>query len=582
MEKTSLDLYPEIIKMWRSVTLCCVFSILLLSFASSQTPLDTSETDRKNQKVEAYLFTLFKDTLPGCAVGIVQKGRIIYAKGFGIADMDHSISITPHTLFNVASISKQFTAMSIALLADSGLISLKDPVSKFIPELPAFHQSITIEQLVYHTSGLRDYTELIEWSDQRIEHIHTDSSILALVRRQKALNYEPGEKHAYSNTGYFLMGVIVQRVTGLSLAQYQKQTIFDPLKMQETVLYDNRNSIMRNRASGYYIGDDGNFQRRASLWDRVGDGGLLTSVTDLAKWDQNFYKPLVGNHAIIQRAMTPGKLNNGASFEYGYGLEPSKYRGLNLVYHGGGIRGFRSQMFRFPDQETSFICLCNNQAVSPTVIVQKLADIYLSDHFKVDTNQRTIAGYTPEIIQLPQSALRQYEGLFSHEEQAIVRRTRVMNDTLWYERSESNRTALLPYQKDRFFMAGSSEVVSVSFSRNAAGKIDRFSLVIGERKPIKYHLVQVPLTMREASISYQGFYYSDELETGYHLLNEGGKIVVTKKDQSRIYLTPLYRDVFTDHDGLLKFEFLRNKQKEITGISLSSERARGVLFKKQR
>ena len=318
------------------------------------------------KKVDDLFAAWDKGDAPGCALAVIDGGRVVYSRGYGMAHLEHGVRITPDTVFNVASESKQFTAASIALLARQGGLSLDDGVRKYVPELPAYAEPITLRHLVYHTSGLRDYTDLIELSDDRIENVHTDVDILNLIGRQKGLNFKPGERFLYSNSGYILLGIVVARISGKSLREFEEEFIFRPLGMRHSLLYDDRTMIVKDRAVGYAPAEGGGYKARASLWDRVGDGGMLTTVGDLALWDQNFYAPKVGDPALITLLTTPGLLAGGERVPYAFGLEPARYRGLPVFMHGGGIRGFRAQTYRFPEQRFSVVCLCNNGRISPT------------------------------------------------------------------------------------------------------------------------------------------------------------------------------------------------------------------------
>jgi len=399
-----------------------VLLVVLLSALGPTIVAQELSTDL-SQKVDQLFAKYDKQDSPGCSVGIIRDGRVIYKRGYGMANLDFNIPNSAVTVFNVASMGKQFTAASIVLLAQQRKLSLDDDIRKYIPEMPDYSTPITIRQLAYHTSGIRDYTDLIELSADRIENIHTDEDILRILARQKKLNFKPGERHLYSNSGYVLLGVIVERVTAKSLRDFESESIFQPLGMKNTLLYDDRTMIVKNRASGYVPQGGSGYQMRASLWDRVGDGGVLTTVEDLFLWNQNFYTPKVGNRELVSLMTTPGTLTNGEQIAYTFGLEPARYKGLPVIMHGGSIRGFRAQMYRFPEQRFSVVCLCNNGGISPTSMIEKIADIYLADHFKAnEPSGKEIPRVAPKTIQLSESELARFAGVFANPSGEFGRR----------------------------------------------------------------------------------------------------------------------------------------------------------------
>ena len=266
----------------------------------------------------------------------MKDGRIIYKHGYGMADLDHNVTITPSTVFHVASMSKQFTAASIVLLAQEGKLSLDDDVRKYIPELPDFGSLITIGNLIHHTSGLRDQWDLLELAGWRYSlDLITDEDVMSVVARQKELNFKPGEKYVYCNTGYTLLATIVKRVSGMSFREFTTQNIFEPLGMMNTHFRDDHAEIVKNNAYGYEPEKTGTFRLSNTNFDTVGATSLHTTVEDLALWDENFYHPRVGGASFLEQMLQRGKLNNGENQDYAFGLVVGKYKGLATVDHAG-------------------------------------------------------------------------------------------------------------------------------------------------------------------------------------------------------------------------------------------------------
>ena len=300
---------------------------------------------------------------PGCAVGVSRDGRLVFAKGYGSADLEHDAPITSSTPFYIASVAKQFTAMSIVLLAQEGRLSLDDSVRQWIPEVPSFSSPITLRQLLYHTSGLRDYFTLLALSGWPSDGPLTERQFLDLISRQKNLNFAPGEEFLYSNTGYALLAIVVQRVSGKPLREYAAEHIFKPLGMTHTEFRDDHHRLIPQRAVGYQP-VDGSFRVSQPEFDVVGDGGLYSTVEDLAKWDENFRTGRVGGKSGVALLQEPGRLNNGQTIPYALGLTVGQTRGLKTYAHRGAYGGYRSAMVRYPEKGLSVITLCNTAAAS--------------------------------------------------------------------------------------------------------------------------------------------------------------------------------------------------------------------------
>jgi CubicO group peptidase (beta-lactamase class C family) len=355
--------------------------VVALSVASTQAiaqqPLPASVTGR----IDAVFARYNRSDAPGCAVGVYQNGAITYAMGYGSANLEYGVPITANTPFISGSVAKQFTAAAIALLVEQGRISLDDDVRKYIPELPDYGTRVTIDHLVHHTSGLRDFWALVGVSGMRYDDGYTAGDVIRLAARQKQLNFPPGSEYAYSNTGYVSLGVIVQRVTGKSLREFAAEEIFKPLGMNSTHYHDDHTMMVPGRAAAYSPLSGGGW--RIDIWnnDIVGQGGLITTVTDLQKWDENFYTGKVGGPAFLKRQLQQGKLTNGSVLSYAFGLTVTEYRGLPLVEHSGSSGGYRTIISRFPAQHTSVVALCNSSTINPTALGHSVADVVLESKF---------------------------------------------------------------------------------------------------------------------------------------------------------------------------------------------------------
>src|SRR5580692_4561808 len=340
-----------------------LFSTTSLTAVTSLAQKDAGDLERKVDQVFA---AYDKSDTPGCALGIVRDGEFIYKKAYGTASLELGVPLTPQSVFYMGSVSKQFTAASVVLAAEQGYLSLDDDVRKYVPELPSYGKTITLRQMLHHTSGFRDILGLLLLAGRNFEDIHPTSELLDLLSRQKGLNYVPGDEYLYSNTNFFLMSVVIHRATGKTLTQFAEENIFKPLGMTHTRFYDDHSVVVPGRIPAYEPRPGGGFRIDWSTnFDKVGDGGLMSSVSDLLLWDRNFYDNKLGKGTLLKEMQTQGVLNNGKKIEYALGLFISAYRGLPIVEHGGALFGYRTELLRFPQQKFSVITLCNLGTSNP-------------------------------------------------------------------------------------------------------------------------------------------------------------------------------------------------------------------------
>lgn len=333
------------------------------------------------------LFTEWnKPGMPGAAVGVVHRGKLIYAKGFGEADLETGARIGPETIFHVASVSKQFTAFAIVLLAGEGKLSLDDDIHKYIPEVPDFGKTITIRHLLNHTSGLRDQWNLLAMAGWQLDDVITNQHVQNLVTRQKELNFEPGSAFAYCNTGYTLLAEIVSRVTKQPFTSWMERTVFKPLGMKNTQFFDNQEGIVKGRAYSFHRthGTPGPtmFSKSILSYGNVGATSLFTTINDLALWINNFRSPKVGTAATMKQMLEQGRLTKGDTLSYASGLIHGKHKGLAFYGHDGADAGFRSSLMYFPKEDYGFIVLSNQAEFFAGMKNAEVADIYLKSYIK--------------------------------------------------------------------------------------------------------------------------------------------------------------------------------------------------------
>ena len=315
---------------------------------------------------------------PGCAVGVIQDGRLVGSGGYGMANLDHGIPNGPATVFRSGSVSKQFTAGAIALLALRGDLDLDAPVRRYLPDFPDYPNPPTVRHLVHHTSGVRDYIGLMRLAGNRDEDFFTDPEVLAIINGQRELNFQPGAEYLYSNAGYFLLGQIVASVSGQSLREFAEAHFFAPLGMTHTHFHDDHNEIVTRRATGYSPTDDG-FRINVTTLDMVGDGGVFTTVEDWVAWDRNLESGTVGGAEWVALMHQRGVLNSGDTIPYAFGISHGGHRGLATVGHGGAWVGYRAGMTRYPETGYAFVALCNGSHIDPMGLIAATAEVYLGD-----------------------------------------------------------------------------------------------------------------------------------------------------------------------------------------------------------
>jgi CubicO group peptidase (beta-lactamase class C family) len=353
-----------------------LLAVLLLAWpwpaAAAQDAVDTLAA-----RVDAVMAEWSKPDSPGCAVGIVRDGGLALARGYGHADLEHGVANGPKTVFDIGSMSKQFTAAVIALLARDGKLSLDDDVRRFVPELPSYESPITIRHLLHHTSGLRDYTDLMALAGWQTDDWTTAEQALAMLVRQKELNFRPGARYLYSNSGYFLLSIIAARAGGQPFPDLARERIFAPLGLSSTHVHADHRQIVKDRAVGYSRQGD-RWTIAMSGWEQTGDGSVLTTVEDLARWVRNFDDPTVGGAALVDELLRKGRLATGEEIPYAGGLRHGTYRGLATVGHNGSWAGYRASLLRFPSEKTAVIVLCNAENAGPARIATRIADVALA------------------------------------------------------------------------------------------------------------------------------------------------------------------------------------------------------------
>lgn len=516
------------------------------------------------------IFAFARDTTPGCAVSAMRDGVVLYAKGYGVADFEHNAPITPETVFYLASVSKQFTAAAINLLALDKKLGLDDDVRKYVPELPVYQRPITIRQLVHHTSGLRDYLELFGMAGLDDFPI-TNADFLAMMGRQRALNFAPGDAYSYSNSGYVLLSIVVERITGKRIRAFAEERIFRPLGMTSTVFRDRHTLLIRNLATAYGRAAGGSWNIAVPYFDVVGDGGLMSSVSDLARWESNWWQPRVGGVEWLELEKERGRLRDGTLLSYGAGLGHGVYRGDSVVSHGGGFGGYNTYLMRFPARRFSVAVLCNSGAMPSSQLAQRVADVFLGDALAAAATTNGSGSAVAARIALDPARVAGYTGTYFNAATVLLRRLVADSGRLFYSRGPGNRSELIPVAEGKFQMAGTDVVVTIPEGKGTL-RLD----IPGEP----------PLVLTRAApfaggslAGLGGSYYSSDLHTTITVAPRDSVLVIQPERGSPISFRPVFADGFTA--GSYFMQVVRERGR-VTGLEMSGgERARRVRFDKQ-
>ncbi len=556
----------------------------LLSFALSSpcfAQYITGARDDQAARVDSIFRAFDRTDSPGCALGVYQDGAVRYARGYGMASLEHSVPLSPRSVLDVGSISKQFTAMSMLILEKEGKLSLDDPIRKYFPEMPAYADHITWRRALSQTSGLRDLWTM--WGQTGRTFAGDTVDALNVIFHSAEPNYTPGERYLYTNTGWILAAQAVYRLTGKTLAQFAQERIFGPLGMRDTRFLSDRSAIIPNLAESYGP-RSGGFRIVRSEYDGAiqGPGGIHTTVEDFGRWLNNYDTATVGGRDIIQTMTTPTKLNNGSAarsgpgMAYAVGLTVGTLRGLRVVAHGGSWGGFRGHFLRFPDQRFAVATFCNLTTSGPDSLAAKVAAVYLGDRMQPDT----IAVWTVALAGEPRVAasvatLRSFAGVWRNIERGEVRRTLVKGDTL--VSAGDPPTAYVSLGAGRF-RAPRTEIRFEGGTGN--GGAPTHMMVRTPTDTVTFARVDTVVLDAAKLAEYAGDYRSDEAEVTQSWRVEKGQLVVYVGYRRLGVLEPTYKDGFTRGGSVI--DLVRDAKGRITGYVVESGRVRDLRFTRLR
>lgn len=464
-----------------------------------ETNIYSSKTGSKAEVIDKLLSKLYSKNFPGSSVTILDKGKVVYKKSFGLASMEHNAPNTSKTLYDLASVSKQFTAFGIAMLADKKLIKLDDDIRKYIPELPVYKHKVTIRHLVHHTGGLPDTGNQLDLAgfDNDNSYIPDDLD-LRVLQRQKNLLFKPGEKYEYSNVGYMLMGEIIKRVSGKDFSIWIKENVFSPLKMNDTFVRDKINYVSKNQATSYIrYNSKVSHIRQPVNFTSTGACCIRTSTDDILKWIENLKTGKVGGKNVLKMIDQIGLLNNGKSTEYAFGNFHTKHKRLRRISHLGLTAGFRTSLVRFPDQDVTFLYLANDGEWKSYYIARKLYDIYLADYLekpKKEVEKKEESNETEtskkkvekkEIFDKKTVNFSDFTGVFYASEIVTAYELKIRKGKLFIESITYKPILLEPFKKD-VFKGDEDFFERVEFVRDKKNKIIGFKAFDDEESPSVY------------------------------------------------------------------------------------------------
>ena len=521
-------------------------------------------TDKIDQLLAQYDFK----NGPGLSLAVIKDGAVVYKKGFGIANLEYDIPITTSTVFQVASVSKQFTVFSILLLEQEGKLSIDDDIKKYLPEMPDYGYKITLRNLANHTSGIRDNTDLAYLIGTSEADLFSTEDAVKLITSQKELNFIPGDEFQYCNSGYILLAEIVKRVSGQSFAEFTQARIFKPLKMKNSQFIDAPETIVKNIAYSY-VKYENVYYKSILNHTFVGSTGLHSTIDDLSLWAVNFKNKTIGNDAIFNKMKERSRLNNGELIPYGLGIENQVYKGLDIVFHGGGIGRYGSRILIIPEHNFSIVYLCNSRDFHPFDIVYPIVDYYLADKETIPSkptiNKALLQNFVGDYEIFPGTG---YVFTFSKE-----------NDTLFQQvKGDEIKVRLVQISDNEFTFPNYPHSKFVFEETNKQGSnfvkwhIADFSYK-GQRIELKeFDNEKVNIT------ELVGMYYNSELNTNYNFVLKNNNLFATHSKNGEAILTAFQPDFFVSNIGAI--EIIRNNQNKVIGFNLTRQGLKSIKFEK--
>lgn len=540
-------------------------------------PLATTPEGKVEQLVAAY----DRPGTPGGVVAVVRDGAVAYAHAFGMADLTHAVPFTPETRTNIGSTSKQFTAFALVLLDQQGLVDLDADVRAYIPELPDFGETVTLRHLLTHTSGYREFLNLLAIGGMQPEDQFSHDRIVDLVARQPALQNAPGAEWNYNNTGYALAAEVVARVTGTPFDDWMDEHVFGPLGMDDTVVKTTRGQVIEGSAPGYAPTEEGAWRFAQDLDAAYGAGGIYTTAGDLARWLGNLADARLGGPEAVAVLTERGVLTSGDTLAYALGLFVDEHRGLRRVYHGGADTAHRAQLAYYPTLDAGVVVLSNNATFDAGGTAEAVAEAFFAEHMAPEEAPAAEASGPFDPADFDPETFDDYAGRYELEEAPGFVLTFSRDAGRFFTQATGQPQLEIFPTSDSTFALRVVEA-SVTFHRDADGVVRRATLHQNGDHPALRLEAEAWAPTAEDLAAYAGRYFSEEVETLYTLAVEDGKLVARHRRLGDVTLTPAPQpDQFTgDGIALLNVAFERDDAGAVTGFRVSNGRTRGVLFER--
>jgi CubicO group peptidase (beta-lactamase class C family) len=537
-------------RLHRSTAFVLAATLLAPAPVAAQVPADAA------QRVDEIFARWATVSSPGCAVGVTKDGLTVLERAYGMADLEHGVPNTTETIFEGGSLSKQFTAAAVMLLVLDGKVSLDDDVRDYLPEVPDYGTPITLHRLMTHTSGLRDWGSVAAisgWGREQRTHDHDD--VLDIVSRQTALNFAPGHEYSYSNTGYNLLAMVVSRVSGMDFAEFSKRRVFGPLGMKSTQWRDDYRRIVPGRSTAYSALDDGAWEINRPIEHVHGNGGILTTVGDLAIWNRALTEGRLEGQRFVELMHTQGRLNDGSEIVYAAGLMIDDFVGVPSVTHTGSTAGYRAFLGRYPEQGLGVAMLCNASNVSTGGMGGRVARVFLGD----------AVVEVPEARATPVQEAERYAGLFRDPVTGDTREIRAVDGGLL-----EGRTPLAAVSEG-VLRVGSAER-EYRFDADFAS----FAIEDWQYTDQRYERVEAwdPTPAELGTLA--GTYHSEDAETTFVASVENGRVTLWQRPNDTRTLEPIYPDAFRADGSIVRFH--RGAGGAVTGLSLSLGRVYDMRF----
>ncbi|MEP7232982.1 MAG: serine hydrolase domain-containing protein [Ginsengibacter sp.] len=551
------------------IILTIIFGCTIKTFAQSL-------PDSTIKKIDSLFLKWNTANSPGCTVGIVRNDSLIFSKGYGMANLEYAISNEPQTLFHMASVSKQFTACSIVLLAKQGKLKLDDDIHKWLPWFPDLKEKITIRNLLNHTSGIRDQWQLLAISGTRLDDVITQDQIIKILSKQQALNFKPGDKYSYSNSGFTMLAEIVKAVSGQTLRQFTDSAIFKPLGMTNTHFHDDYTEIEKNRSYSYDRKDSIHFTNAVLSYSVAGATSLFTNINDMSKWVMNFYDHKVGDQKDIDMLTQKGKLNSGKELSYALGIVNDTWKGWRQYSHGGSDAGYRTYVTVFPDLKMGFMVFSNLGDFNPGEKVYQMADFFIKDTAsKKEAVKKEQRDSTAAILK-DTISIKKFTGNYIGED-GLPFSFNIRNRQLHYKiYDESN--FLIKGQKDTFSFPQEPEIKFIFGIKGTDTTVD---IITPDQLYQLKKYIKDTLQSDEALKRYTGIYYCPELDCKYGIVLKDHHLILTNSKYNDAKLTLIGKDHLTNDNWWINHLMMkRDIKNNIIGFEVNSGRIMHLKFNK--